>query len=234
MILPEAQAELSETNQIQFILDGNVDAFSDLVKPHRRGIYLKALSIVRSEVDAEEVTQNAILKAFKNLSQFRYDSQFRTWLISITINEARMWLRVNRKNNHESLDQENDAGRQIRTEIVDTRENPYQAWERKQVRNAILKAVSTLSSRNSQVFILRDMRLLSVSETARTLGISEGKVKTRLRRARLRMRQALANLRTTRISARDCKSTSANRRLTGSTLVCSWPTNAQCETESIQ
>jgi RNA polymerase sigma-70 factor, ECF subfamily len=234
MILPEAQAELSETTQIRLILDGKVDAFSDLVKPHRRGLYLKALSIVHSEVDAEEVTQNAILKAFKKLSQFRHDSQFRTWLISITINEARMWLRANRKSNHESLDQENDAGRQIRTEIVDPRENPYQVWERKQVRSAILKAVSTLSSRNSQVFILRDMRLLSVSETARTLGISEGKVKTRLRRARLRMRQALADLRTTRTSERDCKSTSANRRLTGSTLVCSWPTNAHCETESIQ
>lgn len=234
MALPEAQAELSETTQIRLIVDGKVEAFSDLVKPHQRILYLKALSIVHGEADAEEVTQNAILKAFNKLSQFRHDSQFRTWLISITINEARMWLRAKRKSNHESLEREDDTGRQIRTEIVDPRENPYQVWERKQVRSAILKAVSLLSSRNSQVFILRDMRLLSVSETARTLGISEGKVKTRLRRARLRMRQALANLRTTRTSERDCKSTSANRRLTGSTLVCSWPKNAQCEMESIQ
>ncbi|HWZ77209.1 MAG TPA: sigma factor, partial [Candidatus Sulfotelmatobacter sp.] len=91
MISPEAQAEQSEATQIRLILDGNVGAFCALVTLHRRGLYLKALSIVRSEADAEEVAQNAVLKAFNKLSQFRHDSQFRTWLISITINEARMW-----------------------------------------------------------------------------------------------------------------------------------------------
>jgi RNA polymerase sigma-70 factor (ECF subfamily) len=234
MISPEAKPELSETTQIRLVLVGNVDAFSDLVEPHRRGLYLKALSIVRSEADAEEVAQNAILKAFNKLSQFRHDSQFLTWLISRTINEARMWLRANRKCKHESLDHEDNAGRQMPTEIVDARQNPFQVWERHQVRSAILKAVSTLSSRNSQVFILRDLRLLSISETARTLGISESKVRTRLRRVRLRMRQALANLRTTRITERDHRSTSASRRLSDSTFICSWPTEAQCEMESIQ
>jgi RNA polymerase sigma-70 factor (ECF subfamily) len=234
MISPEAQTELSETTQIRFVLDGDVDAFSDLVKPHRRGLYLKALSIVRSEADAEEVTQNAVLKAFNKLSQFRHDSQFRTWLISITINEARMWLRANRKFKHESLDHEQADGRQLRAEIVDPRENPSQVWERKQVRGAILKALSLLSSGNSQVFILRDMQLLSISETARTLGISEGRVRTRLRRARLRLRQALAPLRSSRTSERDNGSTSASRRLRGSAPVCSWPTNVPSDMESTQ
>ena len=234
MISPEAQSELSESTQIRLILNGNVDAFSDLVEPYRRGLYLKALSIVRSEADAEEIAQNAILKAFNKLSQFRHDSQLRTWLTSITINEARMWLRANRRCKHESLDHEDDAGRQIRTEILDPRENPFQVCERKQMRSAILKAVSTLTRRNSQVFILRDLRLLSISETAKTLGISEGKVRTRLRRARLRMRQALTNLRPTGTSERDYRSTSAGGPVRGSTLVCSWPTNAQCEMESIQ
>jgi RNA polymerase sigma-70 factor, ECF subfamily len=201
MISVEAQAELSEANQIRLILDGNVDAFCDLVTPHRRGLYLKALSIVGSEADAEEIAQNAVFKAFNKLSQFRHDSQFRTWLISITINEARMWLRANRRFKHESLDHEDGDGPTLRTEIVDSRENPFQVWERKQVRRAILKALSLLSSRNRQVFILRDVQLLSISETARTLDISESKVRTRLRRARLRMRQALAHLRGTRTSA---------------------------------
>ena len=201
MISVEAQAELSEANQIRLILDGNVDAFCDLVTPHRRGLYLKALSIVGSEADAEEIAQNAVFKAFNKLSQFRHDSQFRTWLISITINEARMWLRANRRFKHESLDHEDGDGPTLRTEIVDSRENPFQVWERKQVRSAILKALSLLSARNRQVFILRDVQLLSISETARTLDISESKVRTRLRRARLRMRQALAHLRGTRSSA---------------------------------
>ncbi len=197
----EAQAELSETTQIRLILDGNLDAFCDLVTPHRRDLCLKALSIVGSEADAEEVAQNVVFKAFNKLYQFRHDSQFRTWLISITINEARMWLRANRRFKHESLDHEDGDGPTLRTEIVDSRENPFQVWERKQVRSAILKALSLLSSRNRQVFILRDVQLLSISEIARTLDISESKVRTRLRRARLRMRQALAHLRGTRSSA---------------------------------
>jgi len=233
MISPEAQAEQSEATQIRLILDGNVGAFCDLVTLHRRGLYLKALSIVRSEADAEEVAQNAVLKAFNKLSQFRHDSQFRTWLISITINEARMWLRANRKFKHESLDHQDGEGQSLRTQIVDPRENPFQVWERKQVRSAILKALSLLSIRNRQVFILRDVQMLSISETARTLDISENKVRNRLRRARLRMRQALADLRGTRTSQRDSGSKSSNRRLRGSAAVCTWPTNVEDKVESI-
>src|ERR1700751_4189018 len=154
MISSEAQAEQSEATQIRLILDGKVGAFCDLVTSHRRGLYLEALSIVRSEADAEEVAQNAVLKAFNKLSQFRHDSQFRTWLISITINEDRMWLRPNRKFKHESLDHQDGEGQSLRTQIVDPRENPFKVWERKQVRSPILKALSLLSRRNRQVFIL--------------------------------------------------------------------------------
>ena len=234
MISPEVQTELSEATQIRLILDGNVDAFCDLVTPHRRGPYLKALSIVRSEADAEEVAQNAVLKAFSKLSQFRHDSQFRTWLIGITINEARMWFRANHKFKHESLDHQDGDGQPLRTEIVDPRENPLQVWERKQIRDAILKALNLLSSRNRQVFILRDVQQLSISETARTLDISENKVRTQLRRARLRVRQALAHLQGTRTSSRDSGSKCASRRLRGSAPVCTWPTNVEDKMESIQ
>ena len=94
MISSQAQPELPEATLIQLILDGNAEAFCELVRPHQHVLYLKALSIVHSEADAEEVVQNAVLKAFKKLCQFRHDSQFRTWLMSITINESRMWLRV--------------------------------------------------------------------------------------------------------------------------------------------
>src|ERR1700756_521363 len=233
MISPEAQAEQSEAIQIRLILDGNVGAFCDLVTPHRRGLYLKALSIVRSEADAEEVAQNAVVKAFNKLSQFRHDSQSRTRLISITINEARMWLRTNRKFKHESLDHGAGDGQPLRTEIVDARENPLQVWERKQVRSAIFKGLSLLSYCNRQVFILRDVQLLSISETARTLDISENKVRTRLRRARVRMRQALAHLRGTRTSQRDSGFKSTNGRLRGSAPVCTWPTNVEDKVESI-
>ncbi len=233
MISPKAQAEQWEATQIRLILDGNVGAFCDLVTPHRRGLYLKMLSIVRSEADAEEVAQNVVLKAFNKLSQFRHDSQFRTWLISATISEARMWLRADRKFKHESFHHQDDEGQQLRTRIVDPRENPCQVWERKQVRSAILKALSLLSLRNRQVLILRDVQMLSISETARTFDISENKVRNRLRRARLRMRQARAHLRSTRTSQRDSGSKSTNRRLRGSAAACTWPADVEDKVESI-
>src|ERR1700736_6525998 len=117
MISSQAQSELPEATLIQLILDGNAQAFCELVRPHQHVLYLKALSIVHSEADAEEVVQNAVFKAFKKLCQFRYDSQFRTWLMSITINESRMWLRRHRKSRHESI-YEDDSGRQHVIEIA--------------------------------------------------------------------------------------------------------------------
>jgi RNA polymerase sigma-70 factor, ECF subfamily len=234
MISTEVQPELSEAAQIRLVLDGNIEGFGELVRPYQRGLYRKALAIVRAEADAEEVTQNAVLKAFTKLSQFRHDSQFRTWLTSITINEARMWLRSNRRVKHEPFDYEDGEGQQLRMDIVDPQENPFQALERKQVRTAVLKALTMLPSRDSQVFILRDLRLLSIAETARTLGISETKVKSRLRRGRLRMRQALAHLRDTLTSDRDNGSNNSSIRTRNSGRVCTWPTNAEDEMERIQ
>jgi RNA polymerase sigma-70 factor (ECF subfamily) len=118
-----------------------------------------------------------------------------------------MWLGRNRKFRHESIDYEDDSGRQQHViEIADSRQGPFEVLERKQVREAILKALTLLTSRNSQVFILRDLQLLSISETARILGISEVSVKTRLWRGRGQMRQALAHLRANRISVKDHRS----------------------------
>lgn len=226
MISREAQPEVPEATQIQLILDGNAEAFCELVRPHRHVLYLKALSIVHSEADAEDVVQNAVLKAFRKLCQFRHDSQFRTWLMSITINESRMWLRRHRKFKHEAIDYEDDSGRQHVIEIADSRQGPFEVLERKQVRGAILKALTLLPSRNSQVFILRDLQLRSISETAKILGISEVNVKTRLWRGRRQMCQALAHLCANRISVKDHRSNQAtSRRLRGLATPGSWPRN---------
>lgn len=183
----------SETVQIRLSLEGDLKAFSDLVRPYRPMFYKKALSIVRNEADAEDVTQTALLKAFTKLSQFRLDSQFRTWVTSIVINEALMCLRASRRSKQESLDgdERNEGSSPI--DVADPRESQSNALERKQLRAAILKAVSLLPSFLRTVFIMRDLRLLSISDTARRLGITETCVKTRLRRARLQLQQALAH-----------------------------------------
>ncbi len=184
----------SEAELIRRVKDGDVEAFYELVRPFERAVYLAALSFVKNDADAEEVAQEAVLKAFKNLSRFRQEAKFSTWLIQITMNEAKMKLRKDRRHLYESLDQgqQNDEGDYIPKDFADWREIPSEALEQKRLREALTKALDSLPEKYRTVLILRDVQQLSIIETARILGLSEANVKTRLSRARLQMRDALA------------------------------------------
>lgn len=194
------QSTVTEEMQIRLVRGGDAGALCELVRPYRRRLYVKTLSIVGNEADAEEVIQNALLKAFNKICQFRQEASFYTWLFSITVNEARMWLRSSRRHVHESLDNNEDGEGQLGREIRDSREGPFEALERKQVRFAILKALKHLSASHREVVVLRDLQLCSISETARILAISEINVRSRLRRGRAQLRRALEKLRTTQAS----------------------------------
>src|SRR5437870_12972369 len=76
---------------IRRIRDGEHNLFYELIRPYERRVYSAAFAILRNQADAEDVAQEAALKAFKNIRQFRAESRFSTWLIQITLNEARMW-----------------------------------------------------------------------------------------------------------------------------------------------
>jgi RNA polymerase sigma-70 factor (ECF subfamily) len=192
-----ASASDSERNEAQLIArirGGDVDAFYELVRPYERAVFLAASSLVRNDADAEEVTQEAILKAFKNLSRFRQEAKFSTWLIQICINEAKMKLRKDRRHLYESIEegQQSDEGDYIPKDFADWREIPSEALERKELRKALTEALDSLPEKYRTVLILRDVQHLSINETAKILGLSEVNVKTRLCRARLQMRDALA------------------------------------------
>src|ERR1700689_3660371 len=94
----------SEAAMIASILAGDTRLYHDLIRPHERSVYMMALSFVKNEADAEDIAQDAFLKAFRNLSTFRAESKFSTWLISITLNEARSKLRQKKAMKTESLD----------------------------------------------------------------------------------------------------------------------------------
>jgi RNA polymerase sigma-70 factor, ECF subfamily len=183
-----------EAELIRRFKQGEIEAFYELVRPFERAVFLTALSLVKNDADAEEVAQEAILKAFKNLSRFRQEAKFSTWLIQITINEGKMKLRKDRRHLYESLDegQQNDEGDYIPKDFADWREIPSEALEQKRLREALTKALNSLPEKYRTVLILRDVQQLSIHETAQILGLSEANVKTRLSRARLQMRDALA------------------------------------------
>jgi RNA polymerase sigma-70 factor (ECF subfamily) len=179
---------------VQRVCAGDRDAFYQLVGPYERAVYVAAVSIVNNQADAEEVAQEAVLKAFTNIHTFRGEAKFSTWLIQITINEARMKLRKDRRHLYESVDeqQQGEDGEYWPKDYADWRPIPNEALERKELREALQKGIASLSPKYREVFVLRDVQNVSITETAQMLGISEANVKTRLLRARLQMRDVLA------------------------------------------
>jgi RNA polymerase sigma-70 factor (ECF subfamily) len=183
-----------ESCLIDRVLNGESECFYELVRPYERAIFLAALSLVRNEADAEDIVQEAVLKAFKGLHSFRQEAKFSTWLIQITLNEAKMRLRKDRRHLYESLDEGrcSEDGDYVPKDLADWREIPSGALEQKELREALIKALNSLPDKYRTVFVLRDVQQLSIAETAQVLGISEASVKTRLSRARLKMRDTLA------------------------------------------
>src|SRR5882724_13612675 len=106
MSTPKLHLEKSEAELIVMSCAGDRDAFYCLVQPCERGVFTAAMSILNNAADAEEVAQEAVLKAFSAISRFRGEAKFSTWLIQITINEARLKLRKDRRHLYESMDDE--------------------------------------------------------------------------------------------------------------------------------
>src|SRR2546423_9000194 len=179
---------------IRRIRDGEQDLFYELVQPYERRVYFAAFAILRNQADAEDVAQEAMLKALKNIRQFRAESRFSTWLIQITVNEARMSRRKYHAHMMEPIAgrDEDDPGNYTPRDFADWREIPSETLERKEIREKLAEALAELGEKYRDVFMLRDMHHLSIDETSQALGISTASVKTRLLRARLTLRELLA------------------------------------------
>jgi RNA polymerase sigma-70 factor (ECF subfamily) len=187
------QANTRERDLISSVQRGQHELFYELVRPYERRVYAAALAILRNEHDAEDAAQEAMLKAFANIRQFRAEARFSTWLIQITVNEALMCRRRERTVQMEGIDdhRDEDSGYAPR-DFADWREIPSEALERKEVRQRLAEALAMLDRKYREVFMLRDMEHLNIQETAEALGITAASVKTRLLRARLMLRDLLA------------------------------------------
>jgi len=182
-----------EAQIIASILAGSTHQFHDLIRPYERSAYVMALSMLKNEADAEDVAQEAFLKAFRNLRSFRAESRFSTWLLSITLNEARNRLRHKNTVKMESLDEPPSEQQHISPALLrDWREIPSQMLQRMEVREMLLQAITGLPPIYREIFVLRDIEEMSVFESAEALGISEASVKVRLHRARIMLQKRLA------------------------------------------
>jgi RNA polymerase sigma-70 factor (ECF subfamily) len=171
---------------------GDAQAFAELVERYERKIYRLARHITGNDEDAEDVLQEAFLKAYENLPGFQGQSKFYTWLVRIAVNEALMKLRRRKTGKMVSLDETIDTGEEtMAREIAVWEDNPEEQYSREELRRILEEAIETLPPLYRTVFVLRDVDELSTEETAEALGISVPAVKSRLLRARLQLRDKL-------------------------------------------
>src|SRR3979409_1077971 len=177
---------------VQAAKAGDVSAFEELVKRYDRNVFRIAQHITQNREDAEDVGQDAFLKAYSNLHQFQGQSKFYTWLVRIAVNEALMKLRRRRPERMVSLDEdvktEDDS---VPREVADWSPNPEQNYNQAELREILSRTIQGLPPGFRTVFILRDVEGLSTEETAEALELSVPAVKSRLRRARLELRERL-------------------------------------------
>ncbi|PYX47417.1 MAG: RNA polymerase subunit sigma-24 [Acidobacteria bacterium] len=171
---------------------GDVAAFEQLVKRYDRRLLRISQTVTRNREDSEDAVQEALLKAFQNLGEFREDSQFSTWLIRITVNQSLMKLRKQRAHKEVSLDEDFESdGDALPVDVPDHAPNPEQLCWASELRDILTRTVEELRPILRTVFVLRDVEGLSIEQTARVLNLSQAAVKARLWRVRLCLRERL-------------------------------------------
>lgn len=186
-----ADKRAREFEVIDRILTGHHEDFYELIAPYEHRVFVTAFDILQVEADAEEVAQEAFLKAFRSLRSFRREAQFSTWLLRITMNEARMRLRKRREVSLDSVFPDHEETDYIPILLADWREIPVEVLLREEMRRLLRESIAALPENYREVLTLRDLNGLNNAETAEILGLSMGNTKVRLLRARLMLRDLL-------------------------------------------
>lgn len=168
-------------------------AFEELVLLYQNKVYGLCLHLTGNPDDAQDLAQEAFIRAFKALGRFRNEADFGTWIHRITVN---VWLNLQRKNNGRkpvSLDEPfpSDKSGVLQREVPALDGDPLQALEEKEFRGLVRKTLQGLSEEHRAVLVLREIEGYSYEEVSRMLNCSLGTVKSRLSRAREAMRREM-------------------------------------------
>jgi len=189
--LPSQVVKDDEPLLVAAAKSGDIAAFETLVGRYEHKIFRLTQNITQNREDAEDAMQEAFLKAYEHLGEFQGNSRFYTWLVRIAVNQALMKLRK-RRPNQVSLDEEVDTGEDMVTrDVEDWGPSPEERYEQTELGQILSTVVGELEPGFRIVFQLRDIEELSTEETAEALGLSVPAVKSRLLRARLKLRQKL-------------------------------------------
>ncbi len=174
--------------------NGNVDAFEELIKDYKKSAYNIALRVLRNVEDAEDASQEALIKVYKNIQNFNMQSTFKVWMYRIVVNTC---LDFKRKKmiNAVSIDENIDLGgnNEIHREIADDSGNPDVLVEKNFNNKLVNDAVNKLDDEYKTIIVLRDIQGFSYSEISEILSCNLGTVKSRLNRARKSLKEILEN-----------------------------------------
>jgi RNA polymerase sigma-70 factor, ECF subfamily len=178
---------------VERVRAGDISAYDTLVRKYERQLFRIAQHITQNREDAEDVMQDAFLKAYEKLDQFQGNSKFYTWLVRIAVNESLMRLRKRRTGKMVSIDEdlETEEGT-VPRDLADWAPNPEQNYTQTELGDILEKTIKGLPPGFKVVFELRDVQGLSTEDTAEALGLSVPAVKSRLLRARLQLRERLS------------------------------------------
>jgi RNA polymerase sigma-70 factor (ECF subfamily) len=172
--------------------NGDVAAFEQLVKRYDGRLFRIAQSVTHNREDSQDAVQEAFLKAYQHLGDFRGDSQFSTWLIRITLNQSLMKLRKQRRTREVSLDEDFGTDDDVLPrEVIDWAPNAEELYSASELRNILVQTIEELRPILRAVFVLQDLEGLSTDQTAEVMNLSQSAVKSRLWRTRLQLRERL-------------------------------------------
>ncbi|MBD9010267.1 MAG: sigma-70 family RNA polymerase sigma factor [Clostridiales bacterium] len=183
---------VDENKLVNKAVKGDNSAFEALMEKHMGIIYNIALRMTANQDDAEDMTQEIMIKIFRSLGSFKGNSKFSTWIYRVAVNTCLDELKKKKNKKHLSLDAEisgDDGENQI--EIKDDSPSPEKLAEQNELRDMVAAAVKLLSDEHRAVIVLRDIRGMSYSEIAGILGCSDGTVKSRISRARAQLKMIL-------------------------------------------
>lgn len=176
---------------VQQIRNGRPELFHELVRRHESAILRGAMAILGNAADAEDVTQETFLRAYRRISQFRGEAKFRTWLIQIAVNLARSKLKETQRERWNPLETLDHGEHEAVGAAPGQARNPEEAYSWKELGGLIRKILDGMHPTYRSVLFLRDVESLSTGTTALALGLTPESVRTRLRRARIHLRARL-------------------------------------------
>lgn len=176
-----------EKHCIERVLKGDANAFEHLVHAYEKTVYNLALRTLGNREDAEDVTQEAFLKAYRSLDSFRGDSKFSVWLYRIVSNLCLDLLRSRQRKPTQSLTVEDDDGETGELEISDDHFSPERLLDRKLTRESVQRGLAALPDDARQILLLRELQGMSYEEIAQALDLEPGTVKSRIFRARKKL-----------------------------------------------